>query len=129
MPGPPGPDGLQGPQGIPGPQGPEGPPVNIADITVIPAVERYLFITPEDLTGTVDIPLSQFTDDNGAPVNEPVAIGANSYMNLYINGLLQQGQLYQVNNNILTLQLNGDMVWAGTPIILEVSSFSLKLAI
>ncbi|MGP0583916.1 DUF4183 domain-containing protein [Paenibacillus timonensis] len=126
VPGATGPSGPEGPQGVPGatgpagpegPQGPPGPPVSA--VLVTSAVYRYFYAPPADLTGTVDIPANQFTDDKGSPPLAFAGTGAGSYANLFINGMLQEGRLYTLEPVVLTLELGQDMIVAGTPIILE----------
>ncbi|MDU2243058.1 MAG: DUF4183 domain-containing protein, partial [Paenibacillus sp.] len=115
--GPQGEPGATGPAGPEGPQGPPGPPVG--EILVTSAVFRYFYAPPADLTGTVNIPADQFTDDEG---NTPLAFdgtGAGSYTNIFINGMPQEGRLYTLEPEALTLELGQDMIGAGTPIIVE----------
>ncbi len=45
--------------------------------------------------------------------------GAGSYTNLFINGMPQEGRLYTLEPEALTLELGQDMIGAGTPIIVE----------
>jgi hypothetical protein len=71
------------------------------------------------MTGTVHIPANQFTDDAG---NTPVVfagIGDGAYTNLFINGMPQEGRLFVLEPESLTLALGQDMIGAGTPIIVE----------
>jgi len=130
--GAPGPQGLQGPpglQGLPGAkgeQGPAGPAVDISTITVIPRSFRFFYSTPTSVTGTVAIPVTQFTNDTGEAINQFIGMEANSIHNLYINGMMQEGRLFTINRNSLVLQLNEDTILAGTPIILEIIQISLQ---
>lgn len=115
--GPPGPQGESGAVGPMGPPGPPGPPA--VEILVTPAVFRYFYAAPADMTGTVHIPANQFTDDAG---NTPVVfagIGDGAYTNLFINGMPQEGRLFVLEPESLTLALGQDMIGAGTPIIVE----------
>ncbi|WP_017690392.1 DUF4183 domain-containing protein [Paenibacillus sp. PAMC 26794] len=130
--GAPGPQGLQGPpglQGLPGAkgeQGPAGPAVDISTITVIPRSFRFFYSTPTSISGTVAIPVTQFTNDTGEAIDQFIGMGTNSINNLYINGMMQEGRLFTINRNSLVLQLNEDTVLAGTPIILEIIQISLQ---
>lgn len=115
--GPPGPQGESGAAGPMGPPGPPGPPAG--EIVVTPAVFRYFYAAPADLTGTVHIPANQFTDDEG---NSPLVFagtGEEAYTNLFINGMPQEGRLFVLKPESLTLMLGQDMIGAGTPIIVE----------
>ncbi|MET3207426.1 UNVERIFIED_CONTAM: hypothetical protein ABIC26_000360 [Paenibacillus sp. PvR008] len=120
--------GVQGLQGEAGPQGEQGPPLNLDEIRVVPEVQRYFYFADSDLTGTVQIPIFQFTNDDGKMVSQLPKLGANSYTNLYINGLLQERSLYQISSNALIIELDGASVIAGTPFIFEVFQFTLKMA-
>ncbi|WP_212734442.1 DUF4183 domain-containing protein [Paenibacillus terrae] len=120
--------GIQGLQGVAGPQGEQGPPLNLDGITVVPEVQRYFYIADSDLTGTVEIPISQFTNDDGQLASQLPELGANSYTNLYINGVLQESRLYQISSTTLTVELEESLVIAGTPFIFEVFQFTLQMA-
>ncbi|WP_342415989.1 DUF4183 domain-containing protein [Paenibacillus sp. FSL R10-2782] len=120
--------GIQGLQGEAGPQGEQGPPLNLDEITVVPEVQRYFYFADSDLTGTVQIPISQFTNDDGKMVSQLPKLGANSYTNLYINGVLQESRLYQISSTTLTVELEEALVIAGTPFIFEVFQFTLQMA-
>lgn len=119
--GPAGPQGLRGEPGATGPAGPQGPPgPPVGEIVVSSAVFRYFYAPPADLIGAIEIPAEQFTDDAG---NSPLAFagfGSGAYANLFINGMLQEGRLYTLEPQVLTLELGQDMIRAGTPIIVEI---------
>jgi hypothetical protein len=123
--GPQGPAGASGPQGPPGPQGEQGPPGPLPDITIIPMVNRYYYITSSDLvvSGPVAISATLFTDDAGNLITDFSGLGPNSYNNLFINGILQEGNAYSLSPNTLTLNLQGNTVYSGTPITLETIQF------
>jgi hypothetical protein len=123
-----GPRGFKGPQGATepaGPQGEQGPPGPLPDITIIPMVNRYYYITSSDLvvSGPVAISANLFTDDAGNLITNFSGLGPNSYNNLFINGILQEGNAYSVSPNTLTLNLQGNTVYSGTPITLETIQF------
>ncbi|MBD2867425.1 DUF4183 domain-containing protein [Paenibacillus sp. IB182493] len=122
-----GPAGPQGPQGTQGPPGPPGPPV--AAVIVLPDAQRYFYFAEAAMTGTAVIPASGFTNDEGAAAAGFGGLGASSYANLYINGLMQEGSLYSLREDGLTLFLNGDIVYLGTPIIVEIVQFKARIVI
>lgn len=117
-----GPPGPQGEQGVPGMQGPPGP---LPEVTIIPTVNRYYFIASSDLTlsTSVTIPANLFTGDAGNLITTFSGIGPNSYNNLFINGILQVGNVYSVNPTTLTLNPDGNTIYTGTPITLETIQF------
>lgn len=141
--GPPGPQGSQGISGLPGlpgpagpsgtqgPQGPKGEPgvVLIPDIFILPNVQRYFYAT--DMNIILDSPLviiaNEFTNDAGEIVSSLLNVRLNSYSNLYINGMLQEGRIYSVNSQNLVIHSPGDTILAGTPIILENVSFKAQV--
>lgn len=135
--GPPGPPGIQGlrgfsgPQGDPGPPGPAGPqgppgPTGGSNLSVIVLPFRYFYFPDSDLQASVVIPVEQFQDDDGNNATQFLGPDPSNYSNLYINGLLQEGQIYEVTADSLMLELGDDTVFAGTPIILEQVKISLR---
>ncbi|MBW7474759.1 DUF4183 domain-containing protein [Paenibacillus oenotherae] len=130
--GPPGAQGIQGVQGPVGPQGEQGPtgPPNIQEVLITPTARRYFYSATADINLPIVIPANQFMNDNGAPAIEFIGIGPSSYANVYINGILQQGSLYTVSAHALTLSLEqGDIIYQGTPIILETIQFSAQIIV
>ncbi|MGY5345303.1 DUF4183 domain-containing protein [Paenibacillus glucanolyticus] len=131
-----GPQGIQGeigPRGIQGEIGPQGPPgpVVIPEVTISPTTNRY-FYQPEtdlDLTMSVTIPASFFTNDLGAPVADFSALDPNSFNNLYINGILQPGNSYDVNPTSLLFPAQSTIIYAGTPIVLETVQLTANVTV
>ncbi|MFS0858177.1 DUF4183 domain-containing protein [Paenibacillus taichungensis] len=125
--GPAGPQGEQGSPGIPGAQGPtgppgeQGPPGSIPGIEIIPTVNRYFYFPDTDLnlSDSVTIPVGEFVNDEGGSVSEFAGIGLTSYYNLYINGIVQPGNSYDVSKVMLFFPSQGGVLFAETPIILE----------
>ncbi|KKX55693.1 DUF4183 domain-containing protein [Brevibacillus borstelensis] len=126
LPGLPGPQGPQGPQGPPGPQGPQGPGGYEGTITILPEVYRYFYIAPEDiqLTRTVTIAATHFTDNQRNLATSFRELSPSSYISLFVNGILQESSLSEISENELTLLGTGDTIYSGTPIILEIVKFS-----
>jgi hypothetical protein len=92
-------------------------------------VKRYFLVTPRDLN-LIDenvIFANQFVDDRGEPAGEFADFGQEGYFNLYVNGLLQESNLYRVNSAALTLAATGQTIAAGTPIIVESIGFDAEL--
>jgi hypothetical protein len=97
-------------------------------IGVKPKVRRYFFVAPYDieLSGEKIVLFpSQFVDDQGGNVAKFIDFGRKGYFNLYINGAMQQGKLYLVRSNALTIRPTGQTIYKGTPIILESIGFTL----
>nr|WP_285854523.1 DUF4183 domain-containing protein [Paenibacillus elgii] len=117
--GPPGTDGHPGPQGVPGPQGPPGE-VFVPNVAVVPVVQRYFYFAPSDIQAPVVIPANQFTNDHGLAATRFLNLGPNSYTNLFINGVLQEGRIYSVTAEALSINPGEDTIIEGTPIILEI---------
>ncbi|WP_373430061.1 DUF4183 domain-containing protein [Paenibacillus sp. GD4] len=122
--GPLGYEGPQGPQGPPGPQGPAGP---LPDVSIIPVVYRYYYNASQDLTsiGPLNIPADLFVDNMGNIVTSFKGLGPNSYNNLFINGIMQAGNAYNISPNALTLYPDGMSIYKGTPLTLEIVQFSV----
>lgn len=80
-----------------------------------------------NLSSTVELPSSQFLDDAGNLSTLFDGVGTNSYTNVFINGMLQESSLYNITNNVLTLYLEGDTIYAGVPIIIENVEFNTQV--
>lgn len=98
-------------------------------IRIRPRVNRYFFVAPQDmdLSNGIHISSNQFIDDSGETVNAFSDIGKEGYVNLFINGVLQEGGMYRVKPNALTIAAAGQNITAGTPIIIESVGFTAKL--
>ncbi|GIO93700.1 MULTISPECIES: DUF4183 domain-containing protein [Paenibacillus] len=120
-------------QGAPGPQGPRGEPgeVILPGVVVTPDVMRYFYTTDAlvALDPPLIIPANQFTDDNGNAVSEIMEISQSGYANLYINGMMQEGRIFSVTPEALTLYSPGDVLLEGTPVILQVFQFNAEVVV
>jgi hypothetical protein len=128
--GPQGPQGIQGLAGIQGPQGipgPPGPPGTISAISIIPSAKRYFYFATFDIESPIVIQANQFFDDEGNLSHSFKGIGINSYSNVTINGILQEGSLYILTEKTLNLNVNEDIIYLGTPIILEIVQFVAQI--
>ncbi|WP_339307011.1 DUF4183 domain-containing protein [Paenibacillus sp. FSL L8-0435] len=118
-PGQPGTPGVQGPTGPPGEQGPPG---TVPGIEIIPTANRYFYFpeTDLDLSASVIIPATAFTNDDGGSITEFAGVGITSFNNLYINGIVQPGNSYNVSAERLFFSSQNGVIFAGTPIIIEI---------
>ncbi|WP_336758924.1 DUF4183 domain-containing protein [Paenibacillus sp. USHLN196] len=118
-PGQPGVPGVQGPTGPPGEQGPPG---SVPGIEIIPTVNRYFYFpdTDLDLSTSVIIPATAFTNDDGGSITEFAGVGITSFNNLYINGIVQPGNSYNVSAEGLFFPPQNGVIFAGTPITIEI---------
>ena len=108
--GPQGPSGPQGPQGPSGPQGPQGPPFS----GLIPTT-NLLYFTFSDGEKRL------YTNSDGIDkygITEILGPNEVSYINLFINGILQPHTNYKVEENKLTL-LTEDVPAEDVPITLQ----------
>ena len=127
------PQGIQGPpgpQGIQGPAGPQGTPgTEVTGIKIIPSVQRYFTTVESDIPVTTSrtFTANQFVNDAGESITQFTDYGCYGYFNLFINAVLQEGQLYSVNSNALTIQPTGQTIKATTPIILESIGFTAEI--
>jgi hypothetical protein len=123
--GPQGEHGLPGLQGPQGPQGIQGPPGLLSDVTIIPAVNRFYYIPSSDLvlSASVAIPANLFTDDAGNSIAVFPSLGTNSYSNLFINGILQEGSTYSIDPIAMNFNPQDSIIYAGSSIILEIIQF------
>ncbi len=126
-----GPPGLQGPPGPPGPQGIQGLPgsVIVPEIIVLPTTLRYFYVLMSEvnLDAPFVISAEQFTDDDGNQNFQNIEVGPNSSSTVYINGMIQEGRIYTLTPDALTLYSPGDVLLAGTPILLEVLYLTVQV--
>lgn len=99
------------------------------DTDVNPTVDKYFYELREDerTDGTVTIPATQFTDNNGdvMTVNLTTAAEVNGYYLLFINGVLQQSSLYTVSaDGSQVVITDAASVPVGAPITLIVNNFA-----
>ncbi|AMQ04608.1 DUF4183 domain-containing protein [Sporosarcina psychrophila] len=104
-------------------------PTNNSEFSIIPNVKRYFYIPVANInvTNGVTIPANLFYNDDGSSTIEFMNFIPNGYANLYINALMQEGGMYEVSTNSLTISPANAIIYARTPIIVELLSFSTKL--
>jgi hypothetical protein len=103
--------------------------VVLPEVVVTPATSRY-FYSPEsdlDLSASAAIPAALFTDDAGGMTSVFIGIGPSSFINLYINGILQPGSAYGVSSGELVFPPQSTTIYGGTPIILEIVQFTASV--
>lgn len=133
--GPAGPQGEPGQPGVPGAQGPtgppgeQGPPGTIPGIEIIPTANRYFYFpdTDLDLSTSVIIPATAFTNDDGGSITEFAGVGLTSFNNLFINGIVQQGNSYDVSAESLFFSSQNGVIFAGTPITIEIITMTANI--
>jgi len=94
--------------------------------SIIPIVNRYFYIPVSNIvvTNGATIPSNLFYNDYGSPTTEFLIFKPNGYVNLYINGVMQEGGMYSVNANSLIINPTAGTIRAGTAIIIESLGFS-----
>ena len=114
---------------------PAGEPIGadqspLPTVSVRPIVQRYFYLPAEDITLTEElvIPANRFVDDYGEPAEAFPDHRQEGYFNLYVNGLLQEGQLFLVAPHSVSVAPTGQKILAGTPIILESVGFIAKVS-
>ncbi|MCA4158355.1 DUF4183 domain-containing protein [Priestia megaterium] len=93
--------------------------VTVATTTSLtPAPARFtVFVTaPMVAGGITSIPAASFIDDTGAAITTLPAVTANSYANVYINGVIQPTSVYTLSITALNID---DEVSVGAPVIVE----------
>lgn len=106
----PGPQGPPGPRGLPGPQGPPGPP--IAGPIQTTSLLYFAFSDGQNLVYTNSDGFGEYG------ITEILSPNEVSYINLFINGILQPQSNYQVENGRLTLLVD-EAPSEGVPITLQ----------
>ncbi|MFJ7406509.1 MULTISPECIES: DUF4183 domain-containing protein [unclassified Lysinibacillus] len=82
-----------------------------------------ILATPLAITDGTTLAATTFLTDSGTAATAfPVII--NGYYNLYINGVLQEGDSYSVSSTELTFNIVTASIAAGTPIIIEAVELS-----
>lgn len=122
--------GLQGATGATGPQGAQGatgPTGAIGNVTLLSTARRYFYFPDMPLQGITNLPSTQFTNDSGQTTVIFEGLDQSHFINLYINGLMQEGQLSTIIPTTLTLFLGDDIIAMGTPITVEIVSFQIQI--
>ncbi|HEO8422406.1 DUF4183 domain-containing protein [Niallia sp. FSL W8-0635] len=102
-------------------------------IDTAPTVDRFFYIVTEPITGegTITIPAADFMTDTGADgATLPELTADNSYLNVYVNGVLQMDDLIaytpggtDVGQLIITVPGDSSVI-ADTPVVLEITNFA-----
>ncbi|KNH15210.1 MULTISPECIES: DUF4183 domain-containing protein [Priestia] len=93
--------------------------ITVATATsVAPTPARFTtFVTaPMVAGGVTSIPAGSFIDDVGATITVLPDVTANSYANIYINGVMQPTNVYTLSTTALNID---DTVTVGAPVIVE----------
>ncbi|NLN14030.1 MAG: DUF4183 domain-containing protein [Tissierellia bacterium] len=96
-------------------------------VTLQPNILRYFYeLNPDDVdpdTGELTIPANSFVDDTDAPVTDITLVNPdNGYYLLFVNGVLQQDDLFTVDTTEVVVQDAADIP-EGTTIVLVVNNF------
>ena len=96
-------------------------------VTLQPNILRYFYeLNPDDVdpdTGELTIPATSFVDDTDAPVTDITLVNPdNGYYLLFVNGVLQQDDLFTVDTTEVVVQDAADIP-EGTTIVLVVNNF------
>ncbi|MDR6554050.1 DUF4183 domain-containing protein [Paenibacillus qinlingensis] len=98
----------------------------VVTTTVDPDVTRYNAVLDAGMIGGTETTIlaEDFLDDNGDPLlaNELPALPTNGYINVYVNGVLQEAGLSTLTT--ASLVLDTILAVVGTPVVLEVADFS-----
>lgn len=116
--------GATGPQGVQGATGPTG---SVGDVTLLSIARRYFYYPDTPLQGTTNLLSTQFTNDSGQPTVIFEGLEQSHFTNVYINGLMQEGQFSTINPTTLTLFLGDDIISIGSPITVEIVSFQIQI--
>lgn len=98
----------------------------ITTVTTEPDVKRYFynFNTDDVDEGVLTIPAGSFVDDQDNPVGTITEITpGNGFYLLFINGVLQQSDLYTVSSTEVVVQ-DASTIEPGSPIVLVVTNFA-----
>ncbi len=98
------------------------------DTTLNPDIKKYFYELREDERDEdiVTIPAEQFVDDENEAVEEELTtiIEDNGYYLLFINGVLQQSDLFTVSGDGSQVEISdAEDIPLGSPIVLVVNNF------
>ena len=96
---------------------------------IIPTIKRYFYISKFDihLNSGSNISVNLFVNDSGVQTNTFTKFKPNGYINLYINGVMQEGECTKCIRSSLTIKPIDSTISAGTPIIIESIGFFAKI--
>lgn len=98
----------------------------VTTVTTEPDVKRYFYnLNTDDVDeGVLTIPAGSFVDDQDNPVDTITEITPdNGFYLLFINGVLQQSDLYTVSSTEVVVQ-DASTIEPGSPIVLVVTNFA-----
>ncbi|HHY78478.1 MAG TPA: DUF4183 domain-containing protein [Clostridiales bacterium] len=98
----------------------------VTTVTTEPDVKRYFYnLNTDDVDeGVLTIPAGSFVDDQDNPVDTITEITpGNGFYLLFINGVLQQSDLYTVSSTEVVVQ-DASTIEPGSPIVLVVTNFA-----
>ncbi|TYP69790.1 DUF4183 domain-containing protein [Paenibacillus methanolicus] len=92
--------------------------------SVLPAVFRFVatVTAPMIAGGVTTIPAAGFVNDNGDAITDLPAPPVNGYLNVYVNGMMQEANLSSLTT--ASLVINTIDIPVGAPVVLEVADFS-----
>ncbi|WP_342507508.1 DUF4183 domain-containing protein [Sporosarcina sp. FSL K6-2383] len=79
-----------------------------------------------NLANGATLPATLFYNDDGSSTIEFMSFSPNGYADLFINAVIQEGGMYSVDTNSLTISPANATIYRGTPIILELLTFSAE---
>ncbi|MED3038484.1 DUF4183 domain-containing protein [Bacillus tropicus] len=99
-------------------------------VNVDPEATKYFYVSPTETAAgaSLTIDAALFFDHTGNAVTTLIdSTAANSYVNVYVNGVLQMDGIYTytagstgVGSLVVNVPTGGNPILAGTPIIVEV---------
>ncbi|MGG1401650.1 DUF4183 domain-containing protein [Bacillus salipaludis] len=103
------------------------PPSKPRNLRIKPTIKRFFYVLKQDLDLSIyqTIFAHNFIDDHGNHISNFPNIGENGYINLFINGLMQEGDVYSLNVHSLCIKNIGGRIFSGTPIIIECVEFRI----
>lgn len=96
----------------------------VVDTTVDPTISRFNALVTLGMigVGTTTIPATSFFDDDHNAITDLPAIPSDGYVNVYVNGVLQEGSLSTITTTEVVIDT--DQILAGQSVVLEYVDFS-----
>ena len=106
----------------------------VTSTNIDPESLRFFYVTaaPTTAGNTLTIDATDFFQDDGSPVTSlPILPTDNSYINVFINGVLQMSNISVytpgatgVGSLAITVPVGSEDLLTGTPIVLEIVQFT-----
>lgn len=87
--------------------------------------QKYFYFTDCIIDSIIVIQASHFSNIDGVMIDRFDGIDPGHTYRLFVNGTRQESDIYELTESNLTLKINnGDIIYEGTPIVVETNLFA-----